>query len=379
MEGAMRCASGGVGDRERCTTGVWLSVACADGQVCRTEDGEPSCEPTVAACQSNAGKAVCDAQGVMLMCSDDGTALPIDSCQNTALCMAGLPVGSCGTCTPGSHQCLGKELRECPSDGHGYMPKTDCKSRELCDAAQGSCKTPNCQAGDITCSGDTLEQCNQALTGWDEVAPCGAGLCDAANKRCRMCAPGEKKCSGDTVLTCDSQGQSFSASPCAGATPHCGGAGSCVACRNDTDCQAGPCEVASCSNTATCSTQTAPNGINLSGIADGSLVQQPMVSPIYVVFGGAKFHVPDVPTLNRLYGGTTVEDINALTLAILGSIPVTGTTLKEDGDDAIWRVEDGLRRHITTLDILQMHCGGSGVVKVVPAGTLSAIPVGAPI
>ena len=41
---------------------------------------------------------------------------------------------------------------------------------------------------------------------------------------------------------------------------------------------------------------------------DGTLLREEN-GAIWVVFGGARFHVPDMATLNRLYGGKPVSQL----------------------------------------------------------------------
>jgi hypothetical protein len=62
---------------------------------------------------------------------------------------------------------------------------------------------------------------------------------------------------------------------------------------------------------------------------DGSLLREDNGS-IWVTFGGARFHVPDPPTLERLYGGTPVVQLWDGALSAIPRTPPDGTFLREE-------------------------------------------------
>jgi hypothetical protein len=377
-EGAMRCAADGVARREVCDSAIWApGEPCATGETCTTTSGAADCQPLAALCSGGQSKAVCDPQGMMLMCNADGTAKPLDACPNAMLCMVGLAAGSCASCVPGQHKCAGKDLQVCGSDGRAFTTAIDCKSAALCDADRGACKAAACEAGQYVCQRDTLLQCNAALSAFESPRACGPGLCDEPNKTCRKCLAGAKMCSNDRLLVCDAAGQNFAASPCASATPHCTSAGQCVACRTAADCTPGACQVASCSSAGTCSNQPAPTERNTSGFADKSTVRATGQDAVYVVFGGAKFHVTTPELLDRLYGGfALVQEVSVSAVNGLRSVPVTGTLLKEENMDAVYRAEDNRLRHILREDAVTNNCGGWGALRIVPDGSLVSLPRG---
>ena len=51
---------------------------------------------------------------------------------------------------------------------------------------------------------------------------------------------------------------------------------------------------------------------------------------IWVIFGGPKFHVPDVPTLERLYGGVPIDELWNGAPNQIPDIPVDRTLLREE-------------------------------------------------
>jgi len=112
---------------------------------------------------------------------------------------------------------------------------------------------------------------------------------------------------------------------------------------------------------------------------DGSVLREPSDPNVYVVFGNAKFWVPDPPTLQRLYGGWgVVQIVPDGSLSPLDSVSDDGTILKEEHDPYVWRIQAGQKRHVTTPSVLARF-GGWGLVRTVPDGSLVLLPVGAPI
>jgi hypothetical protein len=113
--------------------------------------------------------------------------------------------------------------------------------------------------------------------------------------------------------------------------------------------------------------------------ADGSVLREVARPEVFVVFGNAKFHVPDEPTLARLYGGwTAVHVVADGTLARVDGVPDDGTLLREENNASVWRIEGGRKRHVTSPAVLARFGGWAGV-RVVPDSALAALPVGAPI
>lgn len=129
--------------------------------------------------------------------------------------------------------------------------------------------------------------------------------------------------------------------------------------------------------------QVEPTGAILPDVdlnKDGQTYQEVNAPEIYVLFGGAKFWVPNLDTLNRLYGGSaSVQIVAANALKNVPTIPRNGTLLKEENKPVeVWLIEDGKRRLITDQALLGSY-GGSSAVKTVPDNALSGVPIGTPV
>jgi hypothetical protein len=116
------------------------------------------------------------------------------------------------------------------------------------------------------------------------------------------------------------------------------------------------------------------NNVRYRVFADGTLARESSDPKVYVVFGGAKFWVPDPDTLFRLYGGWDhVHVVADGTLAPVGGTPSTGTLLKEETASDLWRIENGKRRNITVAELIAY--GGWALLGIVPDGSLAGIPI----
>jgi hypothetical protein len=263
-ENALRCSNKGAGQREQCREGLWqLAETCKTGEICSSQSGEKqgSCQELAAVCQGSAGKPVCDGQGIMYQCDDDGAIQSQQKCLSARHCQVGLTNGTCPACIPGEFRCTGKQLEACKTDGSDFTTSKSCDTAALCKAEAGDCTASACVANKLVCEGDSLRKCNADQTALVDDQECDPGLCDNVAGECDICTPGEKKCEGDTVLTCDSKGQNYTRKSCSGGTAHCIGSGQCVACTQDSECPApGTCKQRYC-NTAkgTCEPQNAPN------------------------------------------------------------------------------------------------------------------------
>jgi hypothetical protein len=112
---------------------------------------------------------------------------------------------------------------------------------------------------------------------------------------------------------------------------------------------------------------------------DGQTYREVNAPQVYVLFGGAKFWVPDPGTLNRLYGGwARVQVVAANALQNVPAIARNGTLLREENRPEVWLMENGKRRHITTPALLDPF-GGWPAVKIVPDNAVSGFPIGTPI
>jgi hypothetical protein len=77
---------------------------------------------------------------------------------------------------------------------------------------------------------------------------------------------------------------------------------------------------------------------------DGTLLRETN-GAIWVVYGGAKFHVPDPATLNAVFPQVTVHQLWDGALNNIPGFPVDGTLLRET-NDAIWVVYGGAKFHV---------------------------------
>ena len=94
---------------------------------------------------------------------------------------------------------------------------------------------------------------------------------------------------------------------------------------------------------------------------DGTLLREEN-GAIWVVFGGARFHVPDMATLNRLYGGKPVSQLWDGGPEVLATIPIDGTLLRAESG-AIWVVFGGAPFHIPDMATLNRLYGGKPVYQ----------------
>jgi hypothetical protein len=98
---------------------------------------------------------------------------------------------------------------------------------------------------------------------------------------------------------------------------------------------------------------------------DGTLLREENGS-IWIVFGRAKFHVPDPATLNRLYLGRPILQVWDGALDALGSIPIDGTFLREESDTLPYLIVNGHKVRPTGID--------ADAVRVLWNGALAGIP-----
>lgn len=321
-------------------------------------------------CEGHAGKIVCDEKGKMLMCDDAGAAKSLATCKSKELCQAGLGAGKCAVCSLGDAQCEGSMLMRCSPDGSAFVPESDCMSAVLCDAVEGSCKPSACKADTYVCEGDRLSVCKPDLTGYQFSKQCPAGLCDAESKDCKQCNPGSMSCNGSTIMSCDAQGKRLAAAEtCAGETPVCDPQRGCVECKAKADCKV----VHDCADLTDCSAGECKYAAKMrrTALGDGTLVREgnPDPDPIYVVFGGALFYVSTEEEVNG-YGGFANVQIKPLTYT---RCPVPGTLITERGDPAghIYTSDGKKLSWVKSPTDLEMYCGGSASVLVVPAGSLT--------
>ena len=111
------------------------------------------------------------------------------------------------------------------------------------------------------------------------------------------------------------------------------------------------------------------------GLDNGSLLREDN-GAIWVIFGGARFHVPDPATLNRLFGGQPITAVPAGVVNGIPTIPVNGTLLREE-NGAIWVIFGGAKFHVPDPATLNRLFGGQPIFQLWD-GALNGIPT-API
>jgi hypothetical protein len=112
---------------------------------------------------------------------------------------------------------------------------------------------------------------------------------------------------------------------------------------------------------------------------DYTLLREETRTPIYVIFGGAKFQIPDLQTFPRI-------GLNAANLRIIpngtlqengiGDMPQDGTVLREETDPRVFLMRNAQKCHISSPTRLEELCLSWNDVRFVPNGALSHIPTG---
>jgi hypothetical protein len=241
-EGAHRCAMT-AGAREVCSGGVWSPFdSCPAGTVCTAaatgEDGV--CLSASEACRGSSNEAVCDGQGTLILCGADTVVTEMTSCPSVRHCKLGMATKSCAMCVPGGEdgfKCQGAMLLKCAADGTGYAPLETCATEALCNPTAGACTMGACTQGQLRCQGDVLQKCKSDLTGFEMLKTCRSNLCDAQAGACDECVPGFSECKSDSVAArCSEDGAKLEMVTCPSNTPRCVGAGKCVECTTNDDC-----------------------------------------------------------------------------------------------------------------------------------------------
>jgi endonuclease/exonuclease/phosphatase family metal-dependent hydrolase len=123
----------------------------------------------------------------------------------------------------------------------------------------------------------------------------------------------------------------------------------------------------------------APDGVSVLDsrcLEDGALLREVSNPDVYVVYGGARFLVPDSATLDRIYGGmTSVLVVADGIVARVPRSPCDGTVIKEENPAEVWAIEDQKKRHIVSPRVL-IRYGGWDAVRVVPDGSLATFSRG---
>jgi hypothetical protein len=112
--------------------------------------------------------------------------------------------------------------------------------------------------------------------------------------------------------------------------------------------------------------------------ADRTLVREINRPEVFVVFGGAKFWIPDWATGFSLYRHNflKVSVIPPGGTAQLRSMPIDGTLIKEQHDPKVYFVDQGQLRWVTSPGVMDAKCFPWRHVRTVPDRALAALARG---
>ncbi|MDF0676594.1 MAG: hypothetical protein P0120_20005 [Nitrospira sp.] len=121
-------------------------------------------------------------------------------------------------------------------------------------------------------------------------------------------------------------------------------------------------------------------------VPDGALTQVPLVprdgtlikeldDRIHVVYGGAKFYIPDPPTFQRLFGDRPVVTVPHGALAQVPLVPRDGTLIKELDDGRIHVTYGDAKFYIPDPPTLKKLFGENPSIVTVPDGALTQVPL----
>jgi hypothetical protein len=195
--GARQCSGA---DWQRCVAAAgasdWETTdSCAAPSLC---DAERGCTPPTC----DVGEYRCTGQNLERCSINQNGWVPVQSCNNAALCNA--PAKRCdwARCVPGAFRCDARgTLSRCSDDATGYVVQQECGSGAACDALSGACRAPtdvqSCTSGELRCNGQWLERCRGTPAVWRAESRCeSAALCSVPAQRCETpsCAAGEYRC-----------------------------------------------------------------------------------------------------------------------------------------------------------------------------------------
>jgi hypothetical protein len=94
---------------------------------------------------------------------------------------------------------------------------------------------------------------------------------------------------------------------------------------------------------------------------------------IWVTVGKAKFYIPDLSTLNRLFGGLPVFQVWDGAVSQIPDVPVDGTVLREESSSRVYVMRGGAKVS-TSLLVGHIHVVPDGALSRFPNGTALMIP-----
>jgi hypothetical protein len=113
---------------------------------------------------------------------------------------------------------------------------------------------------------------------------------------------------------------------------------------------------------------------------DGYLFREDGSPAVYVVQGGTKYFIPNLPEFNALkYRMPDVEVVTPGSMGHLRDRPADGALLKERDNPTVYRYEGGQKRPFTSEAVFRKRGYNLKDVKIVPSGGLRDQPAGKPI
>lgn len=117
-----------------------------------------------------------------------------------------------------------------------------------------------------------------------------------------------------------------------------------------------------------------PAGISRRLPGDGALLREFNRPEVFVIYGGAKFHIPNLLQLGFNAGQVGVVPPDGLKK--VGTVPFDGTLLRELSDARVFLVESGTRRWVTSPASMNTHFLPTRYVRTVPDGALASLTQG---
>jgi hypothetical protein len=116
---------------------------------------------------------------------------------------------------------------------------------------------------------------------------------------------------------------------------------------------------------------TTPGGGG-SSLSDGSMLSDPSDGAVYIIFGGAKFHVWSLEALHLSW-----SDVHQDTSGILATLPLVprdGTILQEVSDPSVYIVYGGARFGVSSMEALGLDWANRHVVSDTALSQIPRIP-----
>ena len=111
--------------------------------------------------------------------------------------------------------------------------------------------------------------------------------------------------------------------------------------------------------------------------ADFTLVREVNDPKVFVIYGGAKFWIPDPPTLFRLgFDWSRVRIIPAGGTSQMLPMPINGTLIKEEHDPKVFLVDNNKLRWVTSPAAMDGRCPSWRHIRVPPDDSLTTLAHG---